>query len=142
MCISVLCDLELPRITYYVISRNPEKGRLACSKMSLIQKTAIYGPINMYIYSYLDIYPTIDKSRSCVSTKIRFYFTQEFFIYFQINISQIYTVSTIWKKNSAQHLKRYVTTCFQIRSRIVIFIFFGYVPGLYFISSHMWQLFT
>ena len=55
-----------------------------------------------------------------------------FFLYFQINIYQISQISTIRMKIRAQHFKRYVTTCFQIRSRIILFIFSGYVPGLYF----------
>ena len=35
--------------------------------------------ITVYIYSYLNIYPVIDKARSRVSTKRWFYFTQQFF---------------------------------------------------------------
>ena len=64
-----------------------------------------------------------------------------FFLYLQINISQISIISTILMKFWAQHIKWYVTTCFQIRSRIILFIIFGYIPGLY-IFSRMWKLST
>ena len=64
------------------------------------------------------------------------------FLYFWINIFQIFTISTIRTKFWALHLKRYVTTYFQIRSWIILSMFFGYLLGLYFLSSCMWQLST
>ena len=50
-------------------------------------------------------------------------------LYFWLNISQISQISTIRKKIQVQNLKLYVTTCFQIQSRIILFIFFGYILG-------------
>ena len=48
MCISVFCALRLLRRTYYVISRNPEYGRQAYSKMLLIQQK-----IHRWVYYYV-----------------------------------------------------------------------------------------
>ena len=55
------------------------------------------------------------------------------FLYFRSHISKIYHIFTTWTKNRSKHHKRYVTTCFQIRSRIIISMVLGYVPGLYFL---------
>ena len=65
-----------------------------------------------------------------------------FFLHFRIHISQISTISTIQTKIPSYHLKWYVTTCFQIRSQIILSVFFGYVLGLYCVSSLMWQFST
>ena len=100
-------------------------------KCHRFDKTVTDGRITTYNFSYLNIYPKIDKARSHVSTKRRFYFTLIFFLYFRINISQISTVSTTWTQIWAYCIKLYVTTCFQMRIWIIIFIVLGYVPGFF-----------
>ena len=47
------------------------------------------------------------------------------FLYFWINISQISQISTIRTKTQALYIKQYVTTCFQIQSRIILSLFLG-----------------
>ena len=41
----------------------------------------------------------------------------------------------------AYHLKQYVITCFHIQSWIIIYKYFGYLPGLYFVSYRTWQFY-
>ena len=54
------------------------------------------------------------------------------------NISNIYNPD----ENLSLAFQTICEHIFQIRSRIILFIFFGYVNGLYIFSSHMFQLFA
>ena len=80
-----------------MIPHNPEKGQIACSKISWYNKTVIDGCITMYISSYMNIYPVIYKSWSRLSTTRRIYFTWQFCFYllsdrYISNISNIYNL--------------------------------------------------
>ena len=108
------------------------KVGLHAQKCHQYDKTIIDGCITTYIYSYLSIYPVIYKALLRVSTTIRFILHEIFFLYFLINISQIYQISTIQTKIRAYNFKQFVTACFDIQSWIILFISFGYLPGLYF----------
>ena len=84
----------------------------------------------------------LQRTLMCVNNKtLLFYMTILFSLLsnpYISNLSNLYNSDKI----RAQHLKRYVTTCFQIRSRIIISMFFGYVLGLYCFSSCMWKFST
>ena len=105
-------------------------------------KTFIDSRITRYISSYLNIYPVIKKSFLCVSTTRRFYFTQHFFsVLLNIYISNIYNIYNPDKKMSLASQ----TICYHIFSDPKLgytFHIFGYVPRLYFASSHMWKFST
>ena len=62
-----------------------------------------------------------------------FYFKWHFFINFWIHISQISQIYTPLAEIQSQHLKRYVTTCFHIQSRIILSISLGYVHAFFFL---------
>ena len=95
--------------------------------------------ITTYIYSYLNIYPVINKSRSHVSSTRRFYFTQQFcFILVWIHISQIFQISTIWEK-SEPRISNYMGPIFFRSKAGLYFSFFCYILCLYFVSSRMFQ---
>ena len=68
------------------------------------------------------------------------------FICAQINvpepISKIYKLSTIRNEIWALHLKRYVAACFQIKTLIILSVFFGYILGFYFSPSSICQFYT
>ena len=66
-----------------------------------------------------------------VKKKTVLFYTNVFFLYFRINISQISTVSTTWIQIRAYRIKLYVTTCFKVQIWIIIFIVLGYVPGFF-----------
>ena len=137
-----MCDIDLPRRTYYTISRNTEYVWLACSKMSSIRQKC-HRRFYYYIHFLISEYISHDwrSTITHVNHKIVL-FTQLFFLYFKISIYIISQISTIRKKIRAYQLKLYATTCFQILIWITLSYFFGYVPGLYFVSSSMWKFYT
>ena len=72
-------------------------------------KNVTKGFIIAFITLYLNIYHVINKAWPRVSTTRQFYFTQKnCFLYYQIHISQIYTIRM---QIRAYHMKRYVTIC-------------------------------
>ena len=84
--------------------------RLAGVLKNIINMTKFHkGFINAFIPLYLNIYHVINKAWPRVSTTRQFYFTQKnCFLYYQIHISQIYTIRM---QIRAYHMKRYVTIC-------------------------------
>ena len=102
----------------------------------------INGCITTYISSYLNIHPMIDKAFPFVFTTRRFYFAQKFL---PILLNQY--ISNIWNLyNSDVNLSiSSQTICdhmFSDPKSYHIIRVFGYEPGLYFVSSHVWQLST
>ena len=69
------------------------------------------------------------------------FYTTVFFLYVWIHISKISQIYTTRNKIQAYNLKIYVTTYFQILSRIILSMFL-YLLGLYFVSSCMWKFST
>ena len=59
------------------------------------------------------------------------------FLYFLINISQAYQISTIQTEYELSIQKK-CNNMFQIRSWIIYFNIFSYVPGLYILYYFMW----
>ena len=101
---------------------------------SIRKKTIIDIHITTYISSYFNIYPVINKALSRVPTIRQFILHKSFvFLCFLINISEMYQISIIWKNILASCLKQYVTTCFQIRSRIILLYFWLRTWLIYFL---------
>ena len=74
-----------------------------------------------------------------------FYFTRQFYIFAfgSIFIKYLNYIKYLqYEKIQAHGIKLYLTTCFQILSRIILSIFFGYVIGLYFVCLYMWKFTT
>ena len=92
---------------------------------NIIYMTKISLNFYYYVHSLIYYYLTLDRqiilSNGIRPSTRRFYFTQQFFIYFQIRISQI--------SRSLQSRKK-MTICVQIRSRIILSMVFGYILGL------------
>ena len=88
------------------------------------EKTVIDGHFTTYIFSYLNIYIWL-KNTACVYQQQEGFILHDSFafLYFWINISKIYIISTIRTKIWAYYLKQFVTTCFQIQVRIILFLF-------------------
>ena len=132
MCIIVVCALELLMRPYYLISCNPEEGRLACSKMSYMQKNTVDSRITKYISSYLSIYPVTNKAHSRVSTTRHVYFTWKFcFSLISNQCISLYTKSLQsgqkFDLNISNNIRPHV-----FRSEVgSYFHSFGYVSGLY-----------
>ena len=110
---------------------------LRAQKCHRYDKAVIDIFITTYISSYLNIYPIIDEARSRMLTTRYFYLHSSFFLHLKISIYIISQISIIRKKIRAYQLKLYATTCFQILIWIILSYFFGYVLGLYFVSSSM-----
>ena len=111
--------------------------------MSLIQQKCHQG-LHYYVDYLISQYQPCDRQSmlTCVNNKTVFILHDSFLLYFWIHKSQITQISTIRMKLLAQDLKRYMTTCFQIWSWIIIYRFFGYVLGLYMFYSCICQLST
>ena len=127
----LLCDLTL-LVLCSLHLRFTEECRLTCSQISWMLYYWIYLPTSNYIPHY------IQRMIMCVINKAFIMLHISFlFVYIWIHISQIYQISTIRTKIQACHPKRYVTTCFQIRSQIIISMFFFYVCGLCFLLLYV-----
>ena len=102
-------------------------------KFHRCDKILIGSHITTYISSYLNIYPGIRKARSRVSTTRRFYFTWHFCFCVLWNqyiskMSNLYNPDKKIKPSISNNMWPHVSDPKSDHT----FIFFGYVPGLYF----------
>ena len=104
-------------------------------------KKIINNCITTYNSLYLNIYLVINKSFSRVTKIGRFYFKQCIFLLLDQYISNISNLYNLDKNTSLVSQTICDHMCSDPESDH-IFINFDYVPGLYFVSSCMWQLST
>ena len=99
MCISLLFDIVLLRIIYYLVSCNPEYGRLTCSKMSLMWQNfhfQSYYYVNFLISQYLPCDLKITIARVIINT-VLFYTTVFFSAFESIYLKYIKSLQSGWK---------------------------------------------
>ena len=118
--------------------------RLACMLKNAIDTTEISLILYYYIHSLIYFYLPRDKQITLTSVikKTFSFYTAVFNICVWIHITKIYQIYIIQTKFRAKHFKPFVTTCFQIWSRIILSMFLGNVLSLYIFYSCICQLNT